>query len=271
MRGRTFVFAFLLTITAAGTLSAQPPDRGKMVQALLERSRLLEDAAFRVPRSLYTRFVRETVEGPQRAPAPPVVCIRELGDYHLQLPAGPDAKLVATVRLRVLSALRSRDFRVLTDALSWKDVRVNGQPVSLPAVKGWLRFTPDAAGVYVITAETTLPVAKWKNRRIRLRVARTVRTLLRFDGDAAWEVVPENDPRRIRGDAAAGTHGLIGFTGRDELVFRFRPPEVVRERPARYELSGAVAWNLDAGRQLRRVPQPAVTSVVCYGLGGRQN
>ncbi|HUU43182.1 MAG TPA: hypothetical protein VMX57_05350, partial [Planctomycetota bacterium] len=219
-----------------------PVNRDALIRALLDRSRLLQDAHFELPLDVYRRYLREVVEGEPL----PVSHIVSEGRWHVTLPATGDAKLTATLRLVVFDPVKARAIPLLSEKLVWKDVRLDGQPVK-PVVKdGWLCFSPPKAGEVVITAEAVLERKTFLESETTLNVPQTVRTLLEFDGAGAWEIVPHDDPRRIRGDAAGGTHG---FTPRDALRFACRPPEVVVDRPPKFQLLGNLAWNLDEGTQ----------------------
>lgn len=247
MRGRIVILVVIGVLAAVSGTSAEKPDRDAVVRALIERSRLLEDAHFEVPLRLWKRYLVETLPG-YVEPAP-VTYILEEARYHLTLSAVGDMILTVRLRLQVFGAAKCRNLPILSDRLVWKDVKLNGKPLSPATNWGWHRFTPTGAGEYVITAETALTRAEFIRQQSTLRVPRSVQTLLRVDSPGAWEIVPADDPRRIRGAAADGTHGEIGFTPRDRLRFTYWTPRVVRMRPAKYQLRGDVAWNLDAGSQ----------------------
>jgi hypothetical protein len=101
----------------------------------------------------------------------------------------------------------------------------------------------------VLTAKTRVPAKRIIDRRFALSVATTVRTLLEFNSPETWEVTSEGEGHRIVGAAPAGTHGQMAFNPRGQLAFSTRRPRDLGERDARFQLSGPVAWNIDAGRQ----------------------
>jgi len=70
-------------VPAGAGVSAAPPGREAVVQALIDRSRFLEDTQFQVPLPLYRRYLHETVPG-YREPAP-VTYILDGARYHFAL------------------------------------------------------------------------------------------------------------------------------------------------------------------------------------------
>jgi len=83
-----------LSVTTAA-LSAPGNENRGLVAELIRRDRLPGDVRFSVPRSLYARYVRETL-GP--AVDPPVPLIREAGRYHLSISEAGRASLTAAIR-----------------------------------------------------------------------------------------------------------------------------------------------------------------------------
>ena len=107
------VAVFASLCAAEVGLCADPADRRAIVEEMLKRSRLLEDAHFQVPRRLYRQFLRDTRPGREpQAPPAPVPMIAEEALYRLSVPAaGADAKpvLTATLRLAIFDPSRCRN------------------------------------------------------------------------------------------------------------------------------------------------------------------
>ncbi|MBS3735524.1 MAG: hypothetical protein KGY99_11500, partial [Phycisphaerae bacterium] len=165
---------------AGPAASAAAPSRQEIIDALIRRSRLLGDARFAIPHSLYARYVRAT-HGPGEPAPPPVGVIAERGRYAITADAeAPDAAVELSVRLRVrvLDPGAGRDLAVLTEALRWREVAVNGEASDLGADEGWYRFTPPEAGVYEITARAALVDCGPQRGRAEWAIPRTVRTLV---------------------------------------------------------------------------------------------
>ena len=226
-----------------------PVRRDAFVQALLDRSRLLEDVHFGVPVAVYRQFLRDRAgAGPEPAAAP-VPWIAESGTYQLTLAADNAATLTVEVALYAFDPRRSRALPLLSEKWIWREVTVNGKPAELPVRKGWLRFSPPAAGRYAVSAKAVAEPAANDTRAVGIDVPPTVRTLVRFDSPGAWRVEVAGVPGGVTGQAAAGTHGELALTPTRRIDLTYARPLALPPRPPRYELRGAVAWNLDAGRQ----------------------
>lgn len=265
MGRRGLKLAILLHLTATAAVWAQGADREAVVQALLERSRLLDDAHFTVPVSLWRQYIRDTsTDTPEGAPAP-VSMVPGQAVYALTVPADGLPTLLATQRLRVFHPEKCANVPLFPADLAWEELTVDGQPAKLATSDGWVRFSPDDAGQFVIAAKVALKEGTAHGGRVRMKIPRTVRTLVRFESPGEWEAAVSGEGRRIRGSADAGTHGQIALTPRDSLKLTYRRPRVVGERPPRYQLRGAIAWNLDAGGQ-----QVAADLNVAI-VGGRTN
>ena len=247
MTTRSLAFAIIATLASA-TLSGEAEDREAMVRALLERSRLLQDTNFRVPRSVYEQYVRESLQ-PAGVEAAPVPLIPEEGVYALSLPADRKPLLVATLRLRVFDAERCGALPVLSAAWAWEDLRLNGQPAELATLKGWLCFAPPGPGEYLLAARLPLKEVGVDGGSLDIAIPETVRTLVDFDSPGAWELAVADAAQRLRGDAMGGTRGRLALTRRAQLKLTYQPPVTLTERPPRYALGGEVAWNLDAAVQ----------------------
>jgi len=243
------VFALVVSFLAPLGLCAQPIPRADIVRAMLERSRLLEDVRFDVPLELWKRYARETTPG-LAAPLPaPVAGIFEEATYGIAIAEDRTVTLTASLRLHVFDPARCRNMAVLSSQWAWEAVTVNGKAATLATVEKWLRFSPTDPGPYVLSAKTNLKRLPPAGRTLATAVPRTVRTVVTLDSPGAWELSTGADRRRVRGSAAAGTHGQLALTARTQLTLHCRPPVIERERPARYQLRGPIAWNIDAGRQ----------------------
>lgn len=247
MRRRLPFLAALYLLATAG-FCAEPVAREAVVQSLLDRSRLLDDVHFRVVRSVYEGFVRATLR-PQAGIPAPVPLIAAEGVYALAVPATRQPVLSATLRYRVFEPERCVGTPVLSTALAWENVRLDGQPADLPAEKGWLRLPALAAGPHEITATSTLREAPPSGAGLDLAIARTVRSVVAFDSPDTWELAVSGGHQHLVGAAPAGTHGQVAVTPRRRLSLRYHPPRPVTERPPRFAVRGDVAWNLDAAIQ----------------------
>jgi len=251
-------YLLLSSVVAAGAAFAAEaagvpdgPDREAVVREMLERSRLLEDARFRVARSLYERYVREALQPGRPMPAP-VPMVAEEGRYLLRIPADRKLVIEAALRFRVLDPERCPKVRVLPAGWVWEEARVNGAPVKLAteeAAGGWLWFSPTAPGEYRIEARSPQPEVPPAGTGFDLPVAATVQTLVGVESPDAWELVIVGAPLRLTGAAGMGTHGQVAARWGDRLSIRLGRPAAVAERPPRYEVRGDVAWSLDEGLQ----------------------
>jgi len=245
VKTNAFVGAVFLIVVAGSMVSAETRDRDAIIRALIERSQLLEDTHFAVPKTLWKEYIRDTVKNEPL----PVGFILAEGQYSVFLPEDPaDAKLSVRLSLHVFDPERCRKIPMLPERLVWRDVLLNGKPVKAVVSKEWLCFTFTEPGEYVLAAEASLARGDVVERPLVLDVPRSVRTLLRFESPDAWQIDPEQDVRRIRG-VAGGTRGEIAFSPRGRLAFTCRRPEVTTDRPPKFQFHGDVAWNLDAGTQ----------------------
>lgn len=241
--------------------------REAVIRELIARSRLLEDAHFRVARPVWEQYVREAIRPPEVVP--PVPMIAEEGVYTLTVASDRKPLLEVALRLHVLDPDRCGSVPVLSAALAWDEVLVGGEAATLATKDGWLRFGAPTAGEHVISARIALREAPATGRSLDLAIPRTVRTLVRFESPDAWELAvspgtgegqvrggqskggpPEaRIPLSLRGEPGKGTHGQLALTPRSRLSLSYGPPLPVTERPPRYALRGDVAWNLDAAVQ----------------------
>ena len=251
----------LVALVLASTAQAGALDREAVVREMLARSRLLEDAQFRVPIPLWRKYIAETAAGDVGKPPTPVPLIAEEGRYELTVGADNAVTLSATVRLHIFDPHGFGSVAVLTAALAWEDVEVNGQPAELANVDGWLRFAPAEAGPVEITARVPLKAGESHGGRLQVAIPRTVRTLARFESPGAWQAAVSGESRPIRGDDARGTHGQVAVSPCGQLDVAWERPRAPIERPPRFQLSGNVAWNIDAGVQ-------RVTAQLDVAIGG---
>jgi len=170
------VIAFLVIFLQTGLLCAQvkpPSDRAALINEIVNRSRLLEDAHFRVPRSVWRRFVIDEAKGPASAPVSHIVL---RGDYSLKTDAKGDASIDVEIHLLVFDARRSGPIAVLSDSLVWSKITLGDDPFR-PAAKGkWLVFQPPKPGSYVIRARGLVEGFKPAGGSFALPIARGVRT-----------------------------------------------------------------------------------------------
>ena len=232
-------------LALAALARAQGMDRAAIVRALIERSQLLEDTRFTVPRAVWQQYLREQGE----AEPAPVGLIAAEGRYELAIAADHTATLTATVRLRVFDPGRCAGTRVLSAEWAWGDLRLNGERVELPIEGGWLSFSPAKAGLHVVTARADVPMASAAGGAVHIAIPRTVQTLLRVDSATAWHVSLEGASRGLEGSSGRGTHGQLAAAPCDRLAATWQPPAPAVERPPSYQLQGIVAWNIDAGVQ----------------------
>ena len=234
-----------LVLISGGARAQDAPQRVDVVEALLARSRLLDDVAFTVPVDLWRDYLREQAEAAGIEEPSPVPFIVSEADYHLALQGDLDVRLTATVHVHVFRPADARSIAALSTQVAWQEVRVNDRPADLAAVDGLLRLTPDQPGELVVTATTRLSGTE----AIDLPIARSVRTFVRFDALGAYEFTAEGAAGALRGTAEGGTHGRLALTACERLKSRWETLRDRFERPPRYQLSGDVVWNLAAGSQ----------------------
>ena len=242
---------FCAEAVCAGGVAPPGPGRRGVVEALLGRSRLLRDVHFSIPVALWRRHRREAILAaePERAPVSKIV---ESVVFDLSVSAAHEARLAATVTLRVFDPEKCRRLGLLDARYVWREITVNDEPARPAARPGerLLRLSPPRAGVYVLKARTpALPKVGAAGGSIPLRFPKAVRTHVRFSSPRAWEVSFQGDSRSLRGGAAAGTRGLLALGSREEALLVYRPPAVRFRRPTQYRVRGAVAWNLGVGAQ----------------------
>ena len=264
MRTLLLVFAILMTLWAADARGQnepnQPPDvreqskasdaalpqpdRAAMVQAMLDRSRLLDDVHFTVPIHTWRDYLRARDEAAGIVEPPPVASILSEAEYHVTIQADSSAILVATLRWHIFKPAECRNLPVLTAGMAWTKVTLNGQAAELATVDGWLRFTPTEPGPVVLSAEVPL-----KGSPLTLAIPQSIKTFVRVDAPGALEFALAGLPQTVTGAAEGGTHGRLSLTPRDKLELSWQPPRVHYEKPPRYQLAGDVIWTLAAGSQ----------------------
>ena len=244
----------------AATCYAQPFDRQDVVEALLKRSRCLADVHFSVPQQLYRQYLRTLSDRAEDHP-PPVDTIGSRGVYRLSVSADGQVTLAAEVRLLVLAPSGRPSVPVLPASLAWSDIRLaagdgNPPPAALATVKGWLCHAPRTPGRHVISARTRLKRLTGRSGSAELPIIPTVRTEVVFDSPRVFHVTANSGPTALRGRSPKGTHGRVVLPPAGRLEVRFAPPVVRPERPARYQLRGQVAADLEIailGRNTNRL------------------
>ena len=227
-------------------------DARAIIDAMLKRSRLLEDVHFRIPRSVWERYV--LARAADRPPKPPTACIRSMGTYRLSVSGDGQVALAAELHLHVFDARSARNLAVLPANFAWSDVRLavgdeKPAPVELATVNRWLRYTPAGPGRHVISARVELKRLSGRSGTLKLSVPVTVRTQVVFDSPRVFHVTTNSAAMTLTGKKGAGTHGTLSLEPVSRLEIRYGPPVVRRERAARYQISGHVAWNLGAANQ----------------------
>jgi len=250
--------ALLVAILVPALMAAAIPgdggagaDHAAMVQALLDRSRLLEEVRFTIPTDLWTQYLLESDEFAVAAPPIAAGMIISHGRYEIAADARGAARLTATIRIHVFSPDPCRNTPLLDAAMAWESVTVDEQPATPPTVDGWVRFSPERIGEYVIIATAPIRRAAGEGGSLwtKFRIPRSVQTQAVFAAAGAWEFSVDGEAGRIIGERTTGTHGSLAVTPRDRLKLRWRRPRPKVEHPPRYQLNGDIAWNLDAGRQ----------------------
>lgn len=251
MRKRVWLYSLLLLSPGLKaqevSLEAFPPEDA--VRALLERSHLLSDTWFEVPTAVIEHYLRENRLFDQT----PMPVIGEDARYELILTDGAPASLQVFMRIRVLEVMTYPEIPVLSAAYAWKDVTLNGRPVS-PALKGeWLTIAPLSVGVYELSAKVTLLPSMLEGNRLAMKIPRTSRTQVRFEASKSLTLqVGAGDgtpPSQIPGVSDKPTRGEVAISPADRLELKWAPPMVQLERPPRFEVSGVTAWNLDETTQ----------------------
>ncbi|MBL7134115.1 MAG: hypothetical protein ISS78_08455 [Phycisphaerae bacterium] len=223
-----------------------------IIDAMLKQSRLLEDVHFRIPRSVWQRYV--LARAAARPPKPPAGCIRPMGTYRLSVSGDGQVALAAELHLHVFDARSARNLPVLPANLAWSDVRLavgDNKPatVRLATVNRWLRYTPAAGGRHVISARVQLNRLSGRSGTLKLSVPVTVRTQIVFHSPRVFHVTTNSPAMTLTGKEGAGTHGVISLEPVSSLQISYAPPVVRRQRAARYQIDGHVAWNLGAANQ----------------------
>ncbi|MBS3735316.1 MAG: hypothetical protein KGY99_10405, partial [Phycisphaerae bacterium] len=152
------------------------------------------------------------------------------------------------LRVRVLDPAAGRDLAVLTEALRWREVAVNGEASDLGADEGWYRFSAPEAGVYEITARAALVDCGPQRGRAEWAIPRTVRTLVTVRSPRRWRVTA-GERTQPAPAAGAPTRTTLALTPRERLTVAYGPPAARSARRPRFRLSGPITWHLGAGRQ----------------------
>ena len=256
MAGRRAASVVLLCLAWAGAAFGEPqPSREDFARALIQQSPIVDDVGFQLPVEVYRRYLMEQATRPQPAP---VAYIIERGLYGVTLDANSRPVMRAELSIRVLDPPRCRQIRVLSTALAWEAVTVNAKPGKLAAKNGWLSLMPDKPGVYELAATAKLG-RKWaKEARVALDAPRSVRTGVKFDSAGAWHVSAAGSTGltaagstglTASAPAEAGTHVELAMPPTDRIDVAWTRPVKLPPRPPQFEIGGAIAWNIDAGRQ----------------------
>ena len=234
--------AFLIVAAQAGVLCAREPgDRGALIREIINRSRLLEDAYFRLPRSVWQRFVVDEAKG--AAPAP-VSSIRSRGVYRLKTDGKGGAEIEAEIHLLVFDARLAGPIAVLPDSLAWSEITLAAAPIK-PATRGkWLVFQSAEPGSYVIRARGELKGFKASGGTFTLPIIRTIQTAVTLDSPIALEVTASGAAGEARGKRVS-----LALKPASKLVLTYRPLQRRTARQAAYQVSGAIAWNFGPAAQ----------------------
>jgi len=235
-------------------LCAQSDDRRALIQEIVNRSRLLEDAYFRLPRSVWKQFVLDQAAAEGKAAQSPVPCIRSQGVYRLKIAGDGAASLDVEIHLHVLDPRAAGAVAVLTDSLAWSQIQLSvggeGAKPFEPVTRGkWLVCSPKQPGRHVIRASSELKGFKASGGSFALPIIRTVQTTFMLDSPHPFEVTAAGASRTAAGDAAKGTHVALPLKPAARIEVSCRPPRARSDRRARYKVSGAVAWNFGPAAQ----------------------
>jgi len=266
MKRLALVMAFLILSAQTEFLCAQDPaDRSALIREIINRSRLLEDAYFRLPRSVWQRFVVDQARG--AAPAP-VSCIRSQSTYRLKIDGKGGASIAAEIHLLIFDARRAGALAVLPNSLAWSEINLavgdaKADPFKPATVGKWLVCKTAAPGHHVIRASAELKGFKASGGTFTLPTIRAVQTAVALDSPLAFEVTARGAPRMATGSEENGTHITLPLKPASKLVLNYRRLQRRSARQAAYQVSGAVAWNFGpAARQVSADLRIAI-------LGGR--
>ena len=245
-QGRAIGIVVLYIAWAGAAFGAPDPSRDDVVRALMQRSRLIDDVQFQLPVEIYRRYLAETAARPAK---PPTAFIIEQGRYGVTLGDKNHPSLRVELSVRVLDSNQCREIPVLRASLAWDKITLNGQASKLGEKDGWLQLMPDKAGVYSIVADVKLGQAWADKARITLAASPSVRTIAKFDAPGTWRVSAGGSSHASDTPAGGGTHVEIPLVPSNRIDISWTRAVVLPPRPVRYELNGAIAWNIDAGRQ----------------------
>lgn len=219
-------------------------DRGAVVQAMLDRSRLLADVHFTIPTTLWEMYVRESAAGE----APPLPAVSAEAVYAIELSAEAQAELTATVRYQVLDPASAGAIPALSAEYAWEDVRVNGEAADLPTADGWLQLVPTEPGEYIVEARSRPDwAAAISEYALDLPTVPTATTAVEFRSPGAWVVSADRAVGTIHGSIERGTIGRLPLRVGDRLNVTIQRPRPEGYHAPRYAVSGDMVWLLDAG------------------------
>ena len=245
------LIAFLVISAHAGSLCAQDAgDRDALIRKIINRSRLLEDVHFRLPRSVWRRFVLDSAKDDDPAPIP---CIPSRGEYRLTISGDGQAALETEIHLHVLDH-RSGAIAVLPNSLAWSKITLavgDGKPAGFkPATKGkWLVMQASKPGLHIIRASASLKGYEASGGTLILPIIRTVQTAAALKSPLAFEVSAQGAANTGVGQIAKGTSVVLPLKPSTKLVLRYNPLRRISDRSASYQINGSVAWNFGPAAQ----------------------
>ncbi|MDP6543681.1 MAG: hypothetical protein QGH60_06775 [Phycisphaerae bacterium] len=252
MKRLACAIGFVVIVAHTGVLYAQDSaDRGALIREMINRSRLLEDAHFRLPRSVWQRFVVDEARGTSPAP---VSCIRPRGIYRLKIDGKGGAIIEAEIHLLIFDTRGAGALAVLPNSLAWSEITLavgdaKAAPLKPATVGKWLVCKATEPGHHVIRARAEVEGFKVSGGTFTLPTIQTVQTAVTLDSPLAFEVTAGGAPRMAAGSAEKGTHISLPLKPASKLVLNYRPPRRRSARQATYQVSGAVAWNFGPAAQ----------------------
>ncbi|MBS3820767.1 MAG: hypothetical protein KGY81_03290 [Phycisphaerae bacterium] len=272
-----------LDADSSGSIAQASANRPPWVRALLQRSRLLKNVHFQVPRGVYREFRRQQLDP---SPSGPVGYIPAAATYELTIDSQGRTSADVTLTINVLDGHDAGSIAVLSDKLVWKDLTVRtaggpARPIDLATADGFLQYQPDREGVVELKARTDeFGRGNANGGQANWPVLPTVVTQVKVRSDAPWEVFlkqpqqPQQSQQsqqsqnsqttqtlresREAGDASAQpliapadgkTVGAAYVPSRRVISLHWRRPRPHYRRPGRFLVSGHVAWDFQATEQ----------------------
>ena len=154
MAGRRAVSVVVLCLAWAGAAFGEPqPSREDFVRALMQRSRIVDDVRFQLPVEIYRLYLIEQAARPQPAP---VAYIIERGLYGVTLDANSQPIMRVELSIRVLDPPRCREIPILSTALAWDGITVNGRSIKVLSQKDPAALPWKDLGVDIVLESTGL-------------------------------------------------------------------------------------------------------------------